>query len=377
MKPSPAESVSASLVLGACRTLLQSNSPQAINEVLGQVGSAAQVDRVYIFEITRKEGAQGGPVSYASHVYEWSSEAVEPQIDNPELQMIPLREAGYGRWLDELQRSRPIVGAIADFPVEEQPTLAAQGILSLLVLPIFVGGQLWGFVGFDDCTHGRRWTTADVDVLIALTVALGRALVADSADSVNTAIEVYLQIVGRLLQVHSVLFDVNEAQLQQRAQVRLRVVSRSYQYFSGHSLSEQIDARSYLHALTPLFQDVISSDSREPSTRILMDIDSIALDMHHSLDIAIVLGEVITIAGDRVFPGSPNGTLFVSAHRREATVEVTVTAATADGIPIGRGDLLDGPAAALLRDVRDRFNLSVPGDPIDGLLMRLTFPIEG
>ena len=108
-----------------------------------------------------------------------------------------------------------------------------------------------------------------------------------------------------------------------------------------------------------------------------MDIDPISLDLRHGLDIAIVLGEVIAIAGDRVFPGSPNGALLVSAHRRDSTVEMTVTGRTADGAPIGRGDLLDGPAAALLRDVRDRFNLTVPGDPIDGLLVRLTFPIDG
>ena len=364
-------------MLEACRTVLQSNTPQMINEVLSRVGSAAQVDRVYIFEIIRKEQTPGTVVSYASHAYEWSSDAVEAQIDNPDLQMIPLREAGYGRWLDEFQRSRPVLGAITDFPEEEQPTLAAQGILTLLVLPIFVGGRLWGFVGFDDCTHGRRWTTADVDVLITLTVALGRALVKDSADSVDATIEVYLQIVGRLLHVHSVMFDVGATQLQQRAQVRLRVVSRSYQYFSGLSLSEQIDARAYLHALNPLFQDVIRYHSREPSTEIAMDIDPISLDLRHGLDIAIVLGEVIAIAGDRVFPGSPNGALLVSAHRRDSTVEMTVTGRTADGAPIGRGDLLDGPAAALLRDVRDRFNLTVPGDPIDGLLVRLTFPIDG
>ncbi|MFW5696087.1 MAG: GAF domain-containing protein [Alkalispirochaeta sp.] len=361
-------------ILTACSSLLQNPTPETISRVLGQVGTATDVDRVYIFEIT------GDETVYASQRYEWSSEGVDPQIDNPELQMIPLRASGYGRWLDELERSRPVVGAIAEFPEEERPTLESQGILSLLILPIYVGGRLWGFVGFDDCTQGRRWTNADVDALIALTVALGRALAEDSAadDSVGTTIEGYLHIVGRLLQVHGVLFEeIAATQLKQRAHVRLRVVSQSYQFVSravNGGLDEKVDLQTYLPALRPLFEDVVRGEVQVPAPRIGMEVESLSLTLAHALDIAIVLGEVLAVTAERALPGLSEGSLTVSVHPRGTAVEVTVTGRTSNGVPVGSGGMLDGPAAALVRDVRQRFDLTVSHDVIDGLLVRLTFP---
>lgn len=354
---------------------MQSKTSETINEVLRRVGSAAQVDRVYIFELTRTEVADATFVTYASHAYEWSSDAVEPQIDNPDLQMIPLREAGYGRWLDELERYRPIVGSVANFPREERPTLTEQGILTLLILPIRVGSRLWGFVGFDDCTSGRQWTTGDVDTLIALSIALGNALGGQMVDSVGATIGLYLQIVGRLLQGHSVLFDDSRAmRLQERAEVRLRVVSRSYQYFAGIAVEERIDLGAYLSALEPLFRDIVRRATSAPATEVTVDADVVPLALAHGVDVAIVLGEALAATVDRAYPNLRDASFFISAHCRETVVEVTVTARAADGSPIGKGDVLDGPAAALLRDVRERFDVKVSGDTIDGLLVRLSFP---
>jgi PAS domain S-box-containing protein len=50
-------------------------------------------------------------------------------------------------------------------PEYEAACLAAQGIRSILQIPIFVGDQWWGSLGFDDCWREREWSTAEWEVL--------------------------------------------------------------------------------------------------------------------------------------------------------------------------------------------------------------------
>ena len=56
---------------------------------------------------------------------------------------------------------------------EEQLLLASQGILSIIVVPIFFEGSLWGFLGLSDCTTPRLWTDTDRDSLRAVADLLG------------------------------------------------------------------------------------------------------------------------------------------------------------------------------------------------------------
>ncbi|MFP4067041.1 MAG: GAF domain-containing protein [Spirochaetaceae bacterium] len=143
-----------------------------IDTSLEQVGRASDVDRVYIFDVT--ELSDG--THTANQRYEWVREGVEPQIDNPDLQNVPLEEAGYTRWVRHLTDYRPIFGLVEEFPEEEQPLLYAQSILSLLVIPIFAGGQFCGFVGFDDCRRRKVWRRSDVHLLLSLAISFGTQL---------------------------------------------------------------------------------------------------------------------------------------------------------------------------------------------------------
>ena len=34
-----------------------------------------------------------------------------------------------------------------------------------MTVPIFVDGDWWGFIGFDDCTTEREWSPAEIDAL--------------------------------------------------------------------------------------------------------------------------------------------------------------------------------------------------------------------
>ncbi len=146
--------------------------PESLPDVLQALGLAAAVSRAYIFEnhISR-EGAV-----LASQRCEWAAPDVKSMMDNGVLQNLDLRRAGFGRWVRILSEGGVIYGHVRSFPVEEQALLFDQGILSLAVVPVFVGGQWWGFFGFDECVVEREWYGAEIDALKAAAGILGAAI---------------------------------------------------------------------------------------------------------------------------------------------------------------------------------------------------------
>ncbi len=145
---------------------------QSIRAVLRQLGEATEASRVYVFENFVGEDGE----LWGSQRYEWVAAGVPAQMDNPLMQAIQYRAAGYGRWTELLGRGEPVYGHTREFPQSEQPELCEQGILSILLVPIFVEGKWWGQIGFDDCSEEREWSTAEVGALGAAAGTLGAAI---------------------------------------------------------------------------------------------------------------------------------------------------------------------------------------------------------
>jgi len=328
---------------------------------LAGIGTAAGVDRVYIFQITNDAAG----VDYASQRSEWTSSRAEPQIDNPDLQDVPMVEAGYGRWMNELRAYRPIVGTVASFPPEEHHLLKAQKILSLLVLPIYTGGDLWGFIGFDDCTQGREWTPADVDLLITVAVAIGNSLAPPAASSVEHAAEIYISLVSRLLEFQTLLFtETPRERLLVRTQTRLRTLAQSYRYFAMCPATDLVSLSRYLTELRGLFRSIQAVE---------FEVDQIALPMQRAIDVAVIIGEALAVVGNMERSEFRNARLTVSLRGLEDRVEITLTARTRDGVPLGNGLTPDPMALALFHGLQERFDAQISTVGFDGLLFRLSF----
>jgi PAS domain S-box-containing protein len=145
---------------------------ESIDAVLEHLGVATEASRVYIFE---NHVGEDGMLS-ATQRYEWVAPGVSAQIDNPGLRAIPYRAAGFVRWEKVLRRGELVYGHTRDFPESEQPELRGEDILSIVIVPIFVEGQWWGFVGFDESYTEREWFAAEMDALKAAASTLGAAL---------------------------------------------------------------------------------------------------------------------------------------------------------------------------------------------------------
>ncbi len=152
--------------------LMSSEWEQNVPQVLEQLGIAAQASRVYIFErFISEEG-----VSLVSQRHEWVAEDIEPQINNPDLQNLAWREAGFARWEDTLEQGQVVSGRVWELPPSEKELLSSQGILTIAVVPIILDEKMWGFIGFDDCLHEREWSDSELGALRAAADIFGAAL---------------------------------------------------------------------------------------------------------------------------------------------------------------------------------------------------------
>jgi PAS domain S-box-containing protein len=155
----------------ATELLLNSEYHAVVQKALPLIGQAANADRVYLFENGVNEA--GEPMT--SQRFEWNSGAAAPQIDNPATKNVPLSALDdLTRALQEKGRFTAIVSEMADGKFKRM--LETQGIQSLLVLPVFVKGDFWGFVGFDDCAAPRKWTDDEFQILRSFAATLGNAI---------------------------------------------------------------------------------------------------------------------------------------------------------------------------------------------------------
>lgn len=155
------ESIMSAISLAAEQFLRESSWEHNVPAVLETIGNAARVSHVYV--VMNYKDADG--VIHSSLCYEWADPKVPPQINNPLLQHVPLRKAGFERWESYLSRGLPLYGKTSDFPQEEQEFLKPLGSLAVAVMPIFVDSQWWGFIMFDECFNERNWTSTELEAL--------------------------------------------------------------------------------------------------------------------------------------------------------------------------------------------------------------------
>ena len=132
---------------------------KTMNKVLEMIGKVASVDRSYIWK--NSTGEDG--LVYTSQIYEWSP-FVEPQQDNAHAINIPFDEV-LPNWKETLLQGECLNTLARNAAPQQQARLAPQGVVSILMVPIFMQDKFWGFIGFDDCHDERIFTSTEENVL--------------------------------------------------------------------------------------------------------------------------------------------------------------------------------------------------------------------
>jgi PAS domain S-box-containing protein len=138
--------------------ILKAADRKRIERKMAGLGEATRVDRIYVFTKDQESGLY-------DNVLEWCGPGIEPQIDA--LERMPMET--YKWWMRHLKKGQWIriedVERMPRTASMERDILAAQGIRSVLVCPLEVGGKLVGFAGFDQNTHVRVWHAQELEAL--------------------------------------------------------------------------------------------------------------------------------------------------------------------------------------------------------------------
>jgi two-component sensor histidine kinase len=308
-------------VLESHARLFSSNDVAAdISRALARVGFASDVDRTYVFEVTTLP--DGNHV--ASYRYEWVREGIEPELDNPELQNVSRQEAGYGRWIRLLSDYQPVFGLVEEFPVEEQPLLTMQNILSLLVIPIFTDGELWGFVGFDDCRRRKVWTRSDVDLLLSLSIAIGARLGsrAPGSHDVDAGAANYMEIVGGLVGLRDLTGSRQPlSDLLQQIRARIRALVAIHRFLVRSRHQPAIDVAVLLSFWEGEVRAALD-DCGQRDLRLRTMAESFYVPRGLVLETALVIHELVLAYSCTNASGERRGTLSLGVHEEHGTAVV-------------------------------------------------------
>ncbi len=183
------DSILEAIAFASQRFLTTSQMTRDLPTVIAQLGIATSVNRVVVYTIQPQETDASPSPPRLVVVSEWNA----PHTDDSD----PSRAACSAphpapptlppRWHERLLQGRIIHGDRRMFPSHEHAML--DHIASLLIVPIFVGSALWGYIEFDDCFTERQWSLIESEALQTAASILGNALHRDSIYSALLASE--------------------------------------------------------------------------------------------------------------------------------------------------------------------------------------------
>lgn len=146
---------------------------ERINSVLNKMLLHVKASRVYVFENIDNGKA-------CTNTYEICSPGISPIIG----------EQNYVSYIDDiafiknamLENGSIYTEDISIFPFEIRAVFEAQNIKSIIMYPLFVKAEFFGFVGFDECNDNRKWTKSEIELIRAVSGIISTAFERDLSE---------------------------------------------------------------------------------------------------------------------------------------------------------------------------------------------------
>jgi diguanylate cyclase (GGDEF)-like protein/PAS domain S-box-containing protein len=181
--------------IAAKELLISTAIDKSMAKVLQTIGEAVRVHRMLVFENNTPPG--GAPAFELR--FGWHSADAPVIADGaflpPGIHADPWFAALYeGQAISVLPRVMPDGAGKTYF--------TSVGNQSILRVPVTIEGNFWGYIGFDDCTTEREWTSSEVDILRTLADLIGSAIIREryvqQLKDANTIVESSPTILFRL-----------------------------------------------------------------------------------------------------------------------------------------------------------------------------------
>jgi signal transduction histidine kinase/CheY-like chemotaxis protein/PAS domain-containing protein len=136
-------------------------------ECLGLMAHAGNVDKIYIW----KNKISGGEIR-PGFLYEWSEGS---SLEHSRTIHIEETGGNIPGWHDKLVKGEPFQGLTKTFPDHLRKIIEPQGIISMLLIPVFLQDVFWGFLGFDDCRYEREFPEDQIAILTSASLIIASA----------------------------------------------------------------------------------------------------------------------------------------------------------------------------------------------------------
>jgi len=133
------------------------------------IGNCLDVDRIQVW---RNETINGE--LYFVHIYEWLSEYGMGIVKVP----IGLRFPYDSRpdWKELFMRGEYINAPISALPESDKAFLSEYEMKSIVIIPLFLGNNFWGFFSIDDCREERTFLKEEINILTSLGFMMSTAI---------------------------------------------------------------------------------------------------------------------------------------------------------------------------------------------------------
>ena len=151
--------------------LTADSQADVVQLALERLMSAAGADRVCAFVTRTADDGQIGQVLHAEI-------AMSPELallDDEPAAPVDYNELLPGL-LQQLSAGEPFAASIEFLPKAAAEHLAAQAVQLTMMLPLFVGGVLYGFLRLDHCDDARLWGEAETGILLSAAGSISAAV---------------------------------------------------------------------------------------------------------------------------------------------------------------------------------------------------------
>lgn len=154
------EKILSALNNASSELLVNSNFNQAIIKAISVMGTALKVDQIQVFENSSN--------AILNEKFFWDRIKDNFQFDRKEKQHLDFKNSDFSNWLDTLAQGTIVRDNIKD--------AATKNLTSLVLSPIHIQGNFWGFISFIYDNPDKQWSKSEDQYLLNFSNTIGAAI---------------------------------------------------------------------------------------------------------------------------------------------------------------------------------------------------------
>jgi diguanylate cyclase (GGDEF)-like protein/PAS domain S-box-containing protein len=148
---------------------------EGVPAALQKIGESMDVHRIMVMQDMPGDSP---PLALR---FAWEAPDVEVPFTLTAAGARPFDEPEMAAWRQPLRAGQPVIANAESATGAARAMLEFFGTKSTIMMPVYVGGEVWGSVGVDDCKAARQWTASEIETLGILADIAGALIVRERA----------------------------------------------------------------------------------------------------------------------------------------------------------------------------------------------------